>query len=373
MLRNPIRTSILVAALTPLSLAGVSAVEASSSYKLVVPAAAHAAGVGGSVWSTDLNFYNSSAFDITGRLTLIADGTTGSDGSPSAVVTIPAHRSIALVDAVGQTLGQTSASGALSFDFADSDLPKLAISSRTFNQSSEGTFGQTIPALSNAEGVAAGTVSVLFAPVDPVATRFNFGAFSLEDSVVTWRLVASDGTVLVEKKDLSVSRGTALKYNDGIHGYFGVEPTPGEVVEIEVRSGRMLPWASRVDNKTNDGDFSLARSVRGNEPPVIAGLDTNNDGSVDVKDLNGDLTLDQALAISSGAPFPYDMRLVASDPEGKPLSFTGLSLPSNVVIDSASGLMTVWPGVGLLQISGVRIQISDGIDTVIVTIPIAAY
>jgi hypothetical protein len=341
--------------------------------RLVIPASARSEGVGGARWTTDLDLLNAGPSILAGRVSFIADGTTGSDASPTVEVAIPAKGTLQIRDAVGTLFGLDGAAGALSFDFADSDLPKLAIGSRTYNDSDAGTFGQTIPALESSSGIAAGKTVVLFAPREPEALRLNFGAFAFEDSVANWRLVDAEGHLVAERLGVSYPRSTSAKYNDGIRSFFGSTPEAGETLQIEIVSGRLLPWASRVDNRTNDGDFSLPRAVRPNEPPLLRGLDTNSDGVADIPDSNGDGTLDLPVAIAASSPFPYEMRLIGTDPEGRSLTWTGIDLPSGTTIESATGKLVVWPGQPLYTAGRIRVRLSDGTDSIVATIPVSTY
>lgn len=365
------RLSLVLPPLALLPLAAATA--APLPMRLVVPAAAHAAGANGSSWATDVDLYNAGLDPVPVTVAFVADGTAGTDSAPAKTVVVPAGSTLALSDVLGDLFALESASGALALDFDPAADRKLAIGSRTYNRTDAGTFGQSIAALDPASGLGAGQTGVLFAPIDPVAARLNFGAFAVEETVANWRLLSSGGAVVAEKLGIAYPRGTAARYNDGIRGFLGGSVAPGQVVQVEVVSGRLLPWASRIDNATNDGDFSLARSVRPNEAPLVVGLDTDGDGIADMLDADGNGVLDLALAVAVSSGFPYDMRIVARDPEGKPLTFTGLNLPTSVLLDGATGALTIWPGPSLAQTGGLKIRVSDGTDTTVLTIPVAAF
>ncbi len=341
--------------------------------RLVIPAAAHTEGAAGSKWATDLDLWNGSSAEVTIRTTFVAEGSIGTDASPSANLTIPAHGSLAVTDALATLFPAGAASGALSFDLTDAQSRKVALTSRTYNLTANGSFGQTIPALGADSALSSGQTGILFPPRDPATSRMNFGSYALEDSVANWRVLSSDGTVVAERLGIAYAKSSVARYNDGIRSFLSATAAAGQVVEVEVVSGRLLPWASRIDNQTNDGDFSIARPVHDNDLPVILGLDTNGDGQPEIRDADTNGTLDLSLAVSNSAAFPYDVRLLATDPEGHALSFTGVSLPSTVLLDAGNGRLTIFPSQGLGLVGSLKVRVSDGTDSVLVTIPISSY
>jgi hypothetical protein len=205
--------------------------------------AAHNTGLQQSVWRTDLALLN-----LSGRqaaLRMIFHGPAG-DAQASFVLE---HGEQRIVRDVVAGLG---AGGAGSLEIV-SDSPVLA-SSRTFNSSSNGTFGQYYGGVAPGSGATAGETRWLTALRQDASFRTNISLLNTggEPATVRVRLFESDGHELATATQiLQAGAGVQLLTpftliagrNDITAGYARVEVDAGDGV---------LAVASVMDNSTND-------------------------------------------------------------------------------------------------------------------------
>ncbi|MCU1245255.1 MAG: hypothetical protein JWN02_1165 [Acidobacteria bacterium] len=224
---------------------------------LVIPAAAHAAGASNSAWRSDVRIFNS------------ASGGSGDDngGNASASVTVSfypanvstsapqtrvlalgAHQVLAVDDIVQSTFGLAGATGALRFD---SNQP-LLITSRTYNQSAAGTFGQDIPSMALDRALTSGTVA-RFSGLTNRGYRTNLGFFNAGSSASDLQLeLRGNGGASAGKKTLHLDPYTMMQIND-VFTYLGVDGsvTTGALT-LAATGGSVLSYASVIDNASGD-------------------------------------------------------------------------------------------------------------------------
>jgi len=227
----------------PLYLPGLA--DADASDRLIVPAVASTAGAHGTRWRSDL------WVQAKGPATTLEVTFTPSDGSQPTVATFPIPSSgvLALEDVVG-LLG-AHGSGALRLG-ADADL--LA-TSRTYNLTTDGTYGQLIPAESWPYYSEFRT-STLLGVEGSEERRTNIGMVNPSNSELdlALRLVSGEG-VLLGSRSYQLGPRRHLQVND----VFATLHVPGQAncrVDLEVDGGQsyhgVLAYASVVDNRSGD-------------------------------------------------------------------------------------------------------------------------
>ncbi len=213
--------------------------DAPGATRLLIPAAAHAPGIGETQWSTDLVVFNSNPQAAT-----VGVGLSG--GDPAALsLHLRAGETTVVEDVVGE-LTPNDAVGSL---VLSSDLPLVA-SSRTVTTTAAGGFGQLIPAYEPA--TLTGGTKRLLGLVRDNAFRTNLGFASASTAPVTARtsFISSDGGFIGELLDLLppggfLQRTDVLGGNaplDGAHASINLDPTVAAVAA----------YASVVDNGTGD-------------------------------------------------------------------------------------------------------------------------
>ncbi len=300
---------------------------------VVVPAAGTGPGANNSQWQSELTLHSSAPREMSLTLTLHQ----GTSISAPVTLKLQARETISLTDVVKTQFGVASGTGAIVIDVVDRDARSLAVTSRTFNTSTAGEFGQDIPSYTVANDPAAGDILTLAGPSQAAAARFNFGAYAATHSVVKWELVRANGTVAATKQ-IEYAQGEHAQYNAGIESLFGSTASNNDVVYGRVQTGNVIAYGSTINNAS--GDPSFVPAVRTREDIVIQflGIDTDENGTIDIADANHDGTLDAPLDLVTSM-FPNYFRVVAAGEFGEPVTLELVRAQS--VVDLLDGRGTV--------------------------------
>lgn len=271
----------------------------------IVPAAGTGPGANDSHWQSELTLHNTSASPVTASLTF-HDGNGAQTGDS---VTVNARATVSIADIVATRFGRTSSTGAIEITVPDAAANKLAITSRTFNSSANGQFGQDIPAINANDAAAAGSVVVLQAPSSAADARFNFGLYAVTDSTIRWELVRADGTVLTPIADQTYAAGTQRQFNSGISTLLGATAQDNDVVQAVITTGKVIAYGSAVNNASGDPSYVPGIAARTDIRVNFLGVDLNEDGTIDVADANHDGVLDQPIDIFTSL-YPNYFRVV---------------------------------------------------------------
>jgi hypothetical protein len=294
-----IKNLIIATAIALLPLAASAAV----SNLIVVPAAGTGPGANGSRWQTELTVHNTGSNQAEILLTFHSE--TGST-NPKVLV-IPARSTVTLQDAVRTFFGKEVATGGILI--AAPNEKRLAVTSRTFNLSSGGEFGQDIPSARGSEFATNGDVAILSGPSSVNDTRFNFGLFAVDATTVRWELLRADGEIAATK-DVTYVAGQHNQYNSGVQTFLGVTPENTDTIYARVISGTAVFYGSAINQISNDPTF--VPGVRTREQILInfQGIDLDENGTVDIADADGDGTLDETITLQTSM-FPAFVRVVA--------------------------------------------------------------
>ena len=231
-----------------------SSVSAAISDFYVIPAAAHTAGANGTMWLTDVAIQNIQSSAVTIEIALVASGEGLSDNVSTLAdaVTVPANGSVVLHDVLAGRDGQT---GAL---LIGGDKP-FALTSRTYNQTANGTFGQTVAPAIDIASNGDDSASTLFIPglVSNAAFRTNIGVVIVARTAVTVAVIINDSNgAAVGTRNFNVPAGATTHVQ---FSAISVGATPfdsgGAVVHITSGEGTAVAYASVVDNVTGDANF----------------------------------------------------------------------------------------------------------------------
>jgi PKD repeat protein len=149
----------------------VITITAPTSYRSLVAAAAQTNGIGGSVWRTELTLFNGGSEPAGGQFTFIP-------GGGGAVLTrglyLNANQSITYANALSDLFGLSTGSGAIAIEASSATTtPALRITSRTFTTGAAGTYGQSVPNVS--DGDASSTTLLLTGLEQDANFRTNIG------------------------------------------------------------------------------------------------------------------------------------------------------------------------------------------------------
>ena len=210
-------------------------------------AAGNAEGAGGSQWATDVEINNPTATAIAYHFLWLPRDTDNSTPTTSEAFTLEPGASVRYENVLDTVFGGTGF-GALA---VATDAAGAIVTSRTYNISAAGTFGQGIPGLSGAGLIQAGErMRVVFMSEDD-AFRANLGMLNGTGSAMTvhYALYGADGTVLSEgTKDLRAWENTQL--NRVFQAY---APVSGYVdVWTDTAGAAFAAYGSVVDAGTGD-------------------------------------------------------------------------------------------------------------------------
>ena len=215
----------------------------------LVPSVAHTTGAGGTVWRTDIAAVNRSGVPAALTLTFVSD-----THNIVRTATLAADATTEWPDILVGLFGFAAGAKASGTVRIDSTVP-LAITSRTYNQGADGTYGQFYPALTAANAIPAGAVGVLPQLEKSSAARTNVGVQNLGDAPATVlvRVHSQQGSALGNAVPLTVAAGRWAQINDVFAAAgAGSRELAYAVVEVQTAGGKVWAYASVIDADTGD-------------------------------------------------------------------------------------------------------------------------
>ena len=234
----------------------------------IIPAAANSQGLFGTRWMTQLSIFNPQ-LDHALKVSVTYLPTDGGKGL-EALVTVPAN-SVAFADnSLLEVFGLTNGSGALVVATFPEDNPGVPddvvsraflVTTNTFNNSSNGTYGSTVPGIwSGLQDYSADGISAVAHGVRNIAKfgwRTNFGAVNLGSSAVTLRINVYDakGNTILKNQQYTVlgqahmQRGLPIEVDHGSVEFFVDDPTKKSVV---------FAYTSSIDQFSGDPTYQSA-------------------------------------------------------------------------------------------------------------------
>jgi hypothetical protein len=240
---------------------------------LILPAVGHANGAGGSLFESDVRLANVSAQTMKYLLNFTLAGTDGTQSGNSTQVQVEPGGTMALDDIMANFFGSSSAVGTLEIRPLTSTTATSAfastgtvgqslttvVSSRTYNNTAAGTYGQFIPAVPFAQFIAKASDSTqkqilsLQQIAQSAAYRTNFGLVEGSGEPVSVLLTVFDSAGnKVGEIPKSLAAGGFLQF-DHILQDNGITLNDGRIeVEVTSSTGRVTAYASVLDNITSD-------------------------------------------------------------------------------------------------------------------------
>jgi hypothetical protein len=226
---------------------------------IVIPAAARLAGANGTQWASDLLLHNARTHPVQATVRRWNRDEDNLDSEP-VELDLPAGESRLLEDVL-ETLFADTGAAALAINATDG----LMASSRTFNDAASGTFGQLVPGMDPSDETTLrpgrlGHLAQLEQTDLASGRRTNIGLVNLSENPVEVevRFFAGDGSALGELNPQLPPFGY-IQINEALADV-GAADTADVRAEIEVVTdgGRVLAYASTVDNQTGDPVFQTA-------------------------------------------------------------------------------------------------------------------
>ncbi|HEX9160190.1 MAG TPA: hypothetical protein VF980_00670, partial [Thermoanaerobaculia bacterium] len=235
---------------------------------LIIPAVAHGPGANGSLFQSDIRLANVSSQAMTYLLNFTPSATDGTQTGITTTIQVDPGVTTALDDILSSFFGTAStgsATGMLEirpltdtqtsplFSLIPSNILTSVASSRTYNVTSLGTFGQFIPAIPFAQFVGKGDILSLQQIAQSVAYRTNFGLVEAagEPADVIIHVFDKLGNLLADiPESLLPSEHLVL---NGLLIQNNITLDDGRVeIEVVSSTGKVTGYASVLDNATND-------------------------------------------------------------------------------------------------------------------------
>jgi len=236
----------------------------------VIPTSAHAIGRLGASFTTDLRLFNSDPANpqpVSMRF-------QPADAGPARTVslTLPPLSTRALDDVLGNAF-RTAGYGPM---FLSAPASVVAASRTATTAARGGSFGLSISSASPAAAAGAGTTLTLLPVFRTTGFRVNVGLTEVTGHEASAEIVLKDGHGAVRAVlPVTVPAGGLLQVND-IYATADLPPDASDRFEIRVVSGagKVIPFATPVDDSSNDGAFSGA-AVAGTDLliPAVARAD----------------------------------------------------------------------------------------------------
>jgi len=212
----------------------------------MIPASAHIGGLSGTSWVSDVVLQDPGTGGAHADLYFLG---SGSSWPRRRGVSILAGQSLKLGDIVGETFGQSSASGAL---LVVSDQP-LVVTSRTYNDASSGTYGQFIAGVSTSRALGTGEQARLIQLTRNNDYRTNIGFANATDETlnVKAKLYKSNGDLIATRSYTIQPYGFYQKTD-----IIGTDVSDAyAVVSSSAAGAQFFTYASIIDNRTGDPVF----------------------------------------------------------------------------------------------------------------------
>ena len=211
----------------------------------------------GATWRSDVRVFNSSTSPQTTTLTLYPTGNPSA--SVAQTVTIQPGEVKALDDIVHSTFNLTNAGGALHVTTAT--VVPLVVTARTFNDTTAGTLGQFLQAVTPADAVGNGERSLqLLQMEDSPRYRTNLGL-----TEVTGKAATAEVTVVLPDSKVAPKVQiplAAFEYRQfSIISSLGLGNVYNARISVKVidGQGKVTAYGSVIDQKTQDPTFVPAQ------------------------------------------------------------------------------------------------------------------
>jgi len=213
-----------------------------------LPVATRAAGANSSQWRTDIGLLNLGGATATCTMYYKSGATV-----KTYQTTVAGGRHVILRDVVGPTYLAGSGSGSVE---VRSTQPVL-VTSRTYNQNANGTFGQDYTSYAPDEGLAAGQTATLPHLTENAAYRSNIGLVNMGAAVATVTVSLVDGATGVQAGSYSVTLqpGEWKQESQPFLKKAGRNNLEAGYARISVAAGSgVVAVASVIDNNASSND-----------------------------------------------------------------------------------------------------------------------
>ena len=242
-------------------------------YTTIVPAVAHARGLAGTAWITDLSLVSASLRGYSSD-TVTAHLLDGGGASSARTCGFPFPDVEEIPDVVSTSFHEESTTGAL---LLQSMYPIAAIS-RVYDATEEGTFGQLVGSVRLEDATPGSSAAELLQLTSGADFRSNVGIVNLSSQEADYTIAVrrADGRS-VGNHHVRIPGMGWTQVSDLIGTLSGGAPIEDAIAEVTSSrgDGRFVAYASVVDNRSGDGTFfpSSSKASTSYLIPAVASTD----------------------------------------------------------------------------------------------------
>jgi len=224
----------------------------STIFPSIIPAAAYAAGAEGSFYETDVDLSNAGTTNAEYRFSWLPRGENSGDPMESELFTLGAGMSARYTNVLAEVFDlEPDAFGALTISSTSLDLLAMARIANTPQETTAGTFGQSMPATAIGDFIPRGERRRLLFGTEHAEMRTNVGCMNASNLAarVHFELFAADGTQLGTDSMIIMPWG-----NDQLNRIFDpYHPVTGCVdFWTDTPGTQIYCYGSMLDNVTSD-------------------------------------------------------------------------------------------------------------------------
>lgn len=230
-------------------------------FNQLLPTVARTSGRFGAFFSSDAVVFNPdelASADVT--LTFFPAGAPA-EQAVAVTLRVPPLATRTFQDVVGNVF-RTSGSGPLHVSAPED----VVVASRTETTiAGGGSYGLLAEGVAPTGGIAFGDPSAWLAPVfRPSSSRVNLGFVEVAGAAVSAEVLIRDGAGSVKGRFTIDLEPFGSRQVNGAHRFVSADASSADIFEVRVLSGagRIVSWATAVDNGSNDGLLVVASKPR---------------------------------------------------------------------------------------------------------------
>ncbi|MEP6993153.1 MAG: S8 family serine peptidase [Acidobacteriota bacterium] len=216
---------------------------------------------------SDVRVFNPLPTEQSLSLFYVAQGLSGSQ-AVTASLTIAPGQILALNDIVGSEFGYSDSIGELTLLGADNSF---LTTSRAYTQGEDGTFGQFVPAFQSSDGLLPGQQATTNGLMKNSQSHTNVGFTEVSGASASVKMDVFSGTgALLGSTTRTAGPNGGILVTD-IIGDRGLGSTANFRVDYTVvsGSGRVIPYATFIDDVTGDGVFEPASAAVSSAEDIV--------------------------------------------------------------------------------------------------------
>jgi len=297
---------------------------------------------------SDARVFNPGDAPNTLSLFYVPQGASGAQ-AVRATRTVAPGEILALDDVIGSEFGYDQSIGQIT---VTGSHPGFLATSRAYTRGGNGTFGIFVPSFDTSQAIGPGETATANGLFKGQTRHTNAGFTEVSGSAATVRmdLYGFDGILLASATRGAPPNGSVLVTD--IVTDRGLGATPNFRIDYTVVSsgGRVVPYATVVDDTTGDGVFAAAERVPLSSEDIVIAQASHATGA------NSDFfRTDLYVTNVSGSPATFTMTLLPRVVHGTPPGPATVTLAAGQTLE-ASDVLPWYFGIGDPAAAGVRIH-----------------